>query len=147
MRKEHLLTVWNSKKNYPKKNLTWTLCTLSSVGSLLQQLVTMNRAADSLGYTRKPHLRLPLIKKKAALRYNGEKSRFRLLFHDLEILCPVIRFILLSIISSTETSSEQFWCELEKICCTVCTRHRLRVKMALSLEYDMSCRLCPHTFT
>ena len=62
-------------------------------------------------------LRLPRIENKAAFQYNGEKSGFCLLFSNLEILCRFITFILLPMISSTETISEQFWCKLEKICC------------------------------
>ena len=59
-------------------------------------------------------LRLPLIEKKATLWYNGKKSCFRQIFPDLEILCPIITFVLLPIFLSTEYFFEKFWCELEK---------------------------------
>ena len=36
-------------------------------------------------------------------------------FPNLEILCPIDTFVLLPIISSTETISEQFLCKLEKM--------------------------------
>ena len=48
MRKKHVLTDWNSKKNTPRKIVTRMLCTLSSVGSLLLWIVTVNRGADEI---------------------------------------------------------------------------------------------------
>ena len=87
MRKKHVLTVWNNfkkKKNTPRKIVTRTLCTLSPVCSLLQWLVTVGRGAGKIGFMQwSLILRLPLIEKKAALWYNGQKSCFRLLFPDL----------------------------------------------------------------
>ena len=91
-------------------------------------------------------LRLPLIEKKVVLQHNGEKSCFHLLFPDLEILCPIVMFILLPIISPTKIILKQFWCKFEKICCIVHARLRLWVKMASSSKYDMYCWFCPHTF-
>ena len=76
-------------------------------------------------------MRLPLIEKKAALQYNGEQILFFHLFcPNLEILCPIVTYILLPIISSTETILEQFWCELEKIRCIIYARLCLPVKIA-----------------
>ena len=121
--------------------------TLFPVGSLLPRLVTVHRGADKIGLCKKSLvLRFPLIEKKAALSHKGKKSQFFLLFPNLEILCPIFTFILLLRISLTETISEQFWCELEKMCCIIRARLCLGVKMASLLKYNIYCWLCPQTF-
>ena len=54
MRKKHVLTVWNGKKNTLRKIVTWMLRSLSPVGCLLPWLVTVNRGADQICFARKP---------------------------------------------------------------------------------------------
>ena len=119
-------------ENTLRKIVTWMLYTLSPVGSLTKACNREQRSRWIWVMQGSLVLRLPLIEKKAELWYSGKKSCFCLLFHNLKILCPIILFILLPIISSTETISEWFWCNLEKICCIVCARLRLQVKMASS---------------
>ena len=133
-------------KKYPEKNRNTNLVHFVSCRFFLTTAYNLEqRSRWNWVMQRSLVLKLPLSEKRAALRYNGEKSRFRLLFSYLEILCPIITFVLLPIISSTETVSEQFWCELEKKCIGR-ARLRLRVKMASSSKYGMHCWLCRHTF-
>ena len=130
MRKNHVLTVWNSKK-YPEKNCHTNIVHFVSCGFSLA-MACNHEQSSRRNWVMQSGLvfRLPLIEKKEALWYNGKKSRFYLLFLDLEVLCPIITFVLLPIISSTETVLEQFWCELERICCIVQARLCMKVKMA-----------------
>ena len=118
-------------KKYPQNNRNTNVAHFVSCGlSLTMACNREQRSRQNWVMQSSLVLRLPLIEKKAALWYSGEKSCFHLLFPDIEILCPIITFVLLPIISSTETISEQFWCEFEKICCIICSTLRLHVKMA-----------------
>ena len=116
-------------EKYPKKNCNSNVVHFVPCGlSLTMACNCEQRSRWNWVMQRSLVLRLTLIEKKAALWYNGEKSHLYLLF-------PRPRnplFILLPIISSTETILEQFWCELEKI-----MLYCLWVKVALSSKYDM----------
>ena len=112
---KNMLWLFGIVKNIMRKFSTQTLCTLSPVGSVLPWLATVNKGADKIGLCKVALFwRLPLIEKKAGLWYSDEKSCFCLLFPDLDTLCPIVTLVLLPIILSAETISEQFWCQLEK---------------------------------
>ena len=83
-------------KKYSKKNHNTNILLFVSCGLFLT--TACNREQRSRWNWVKQSsrvLRLPLMEKKAALRYSGKKSHFRPLFPDLEVLCPKIMFILL----------------------------------------------------